>query len=799
MYGCFDPDLLRLALVWRSTGGGEFLQMNSMSAGSYRVSSLKAAAGQKKLPQPLGTPICATGIRPGWVAGETAEAGAGGDVGRGPLPREKGRFLGIQIGEGTATLRYEVAGTRIDERVLAIGKEGFLRMFGVAAHAGALSVELGENLSDTLIEATEGVEIVRVGGRARAVIAPDAEWRAIAVAIGGALPEDWDAQVGAAGWPMLAPSARWPGAVVMDLATPGAGDSFVIDEIPLPLPNPWKRNVRLSGVGFFADGRAVVTTFDGDVWMVTGADRDVGSVEWRRFASGLHEPMALQVVADEVFVFDRNGIWRLHDENGDGEADFHEMWSDVVPQTAETREFAMGLLAKSGGGFYVVKGGQAVGSVGIANGTICEVSADGRSYTIVAKGLRQPYAGIDKVTGTITSSDQQGNWVPATPIHLIGGGRHYGFVPSALEQVPHEGLQEPALWIPHIVNQSGASQVWLRDAEMGALNDSLIHIGYNRPELFKIYLDQHGKMAQGAVASAVSGFPCALLHGAVNPADGQLYVCGFRIWGTALDQISGLFRVRDAGGVSTLPTGVRSQARGVLLQFGFELDAALATSPMSYTVERWNYRRTKDYGSGHYKLDGEPGQESMPVASATLSKDGKSVFLAIPSMAPVHTLAVRYRQAQPGGVPEVRSVYLTVHQLNAFDLRESGFASDEVSMEIDPSMLAAVAAAPDPSAQEGKKVATTFGCVACHSVDGAEANALPGQVVGPAWTGLWGMRRELSDGSVQNAVDAAYLRESIFEPGAKLAKGFEEKGVGMPSYLGVLQDWQVQGRGTKIA
>ena len=36
----------------------------------------------------------------------------------------------------------------------------------------------------------------------------------------------------------------------------------------------------------------------------------------------------------------------------------------------------------------------------------------------------------------------------------------------------------------------------------------------------------------------VTGFPCALLEGVINPADGMLYLCGFRIWGTALEQIT---------------------------------------------------------------------------------------------------------------------------------------------------------------------------------------------------------------------------------------------------------------------
>ncbi|MEM8953033.1 MAG: DUF6797 domain-containing protein [Verrucomicrobiota bacterium] len=798
LYGCFDPDLLRLAIVWRETGQGEWLEMNSMSAGSYRVPSLKAPPGQEVLPKVKGEMICGTRVVPGWAVGEPVfedvrERGIASkkEVGLGALDRSETSFKGLRPRDEGVLLEYEIGSVQISEYLLGIEGGGLVRLFGIEPREEALSVVIGTEMGDTRVTASKGVTIRREGDVTWAVIPGAQSWESFAVFIGKAPRSDWTPPIVELRGGELRGGRRWDDAVETSVLD-GIGAGYVIDEIPLPVSNPWKRNVRLSGMDFFSDGRLAVCTFDGDIWVVDGLSLGSDVAVWRRYASGLHEPMALQVVEDEVFVFDRAGIWRLNDENGDGETDFYEMWSNVVPQTAETREFAMGLLEKPGGGFYVAKGGQEVSTKGIANGTISEVSADGKSYEIFASGLRQPFAGIDPITGMITSSDQQGHWVPSTPIHVIERGRHYGYVPKVLEQVRYEGLQEPAVWIPHIVNQSGAKQVWLRDAEMGPLSDALIHIGYNRPELFRVFFDEAGSERQGAVASVVSGFPCALLDGAVNPVDGQLYVCGFRIWGTALDQISGLFRVRYTGEIDTSPEDVCSEERGILLRFGYELDEVVATNPMSYTVERWNYQRSKEYGSGHYRLDGEPGQEAIPVASATLSEDGRAVFLGIPGMKPVDTMSVRYRVGDGRDVARVQSAYLTVHQLNGFDLREAGFETDDVDLEIDDSLLAAAASAPDPSVDQGMMLATTIGCVACHSVDGSKVAAQPGMVVGPTWKGLWGTRRELSDGTVVKSVDASYLRESILEPAAKMAVGFENMGVGMPSYLGILQDWQVE-------
>jgi glucose/arabinose dehydrogenase len=52
------------------------------------------------------------------------------------------------------------------------------------------------------------------------------------------------------------------------------------------------------------------------VWTIDGLTGDLTRVTWRRFASGLHEPLSLTVRNGELFVFDRNGIWRLRDTDG---------------------------------------------------------------------------------------------------------------------------------------------------------------------------------------------------------------------------------------------------------------------------------------------------------------------------------------------------------------------------------------------------------------------------------------------------------------------------------------------------
>jgi len=65
----------------------------------------------------------------------------------------------------------------------------------------------------------------------------------------------------------------------------------------------------------------------------------------------------------------------------------------------------------------------------------------------------------------------------------------------------------------------------------------------------------------------------------------------------------------------------------------------------------------------------------------------------------------------------------------------------------------------------GQRLTVQYGCIGCHSLDGA-------QLVGPTWQGLFGSERQFTDGTSAIA-DAAYLAESILDPNAKVVAGFQ--------------------------
>ncbi len=802
LYGCFDPDLLRWALFWRENGEGEYLTMSGMGTGSYRLPNRKAAPGQKELPRPIGTPLMAMPLRPGVSVGEKpvlsdprdrgdAETG---EIGLGALPPSLGRFMGLRLVDGDVQIEYSVAGRVVKERLETIG-DTIIRVVEVAGHEEAIHLLTDPGDQGTTIAPSTEIVVLRFGiGGTRSPKTRQPSARIIPI----------DADDTSAPIEGNPPPRRWPESVKTGPAVPPAKDAaWVFDDLPLPVPNPWKRNVRLADLEFFPNGRAALVTFDGDVWIASGFEGKEGA-EWRRFASGLHEPQNLAIRGGCIFVFDRNGIVALHDTDGNGEADWYENVSNLFAQSAETRQYANDFVALPDGGFYVALGGQIGGTIGKLNGTVIKVAPGGDSYEVVATGFRQPYLGYDEATGILTASDQQGNWKPATPIYRVEPGSYFGFQPEKFKgQVTHPAtISPPEVWIPHFINQSGAGQVWIRgagggEARLGELNGALVHIGYNRPEIFKVYLDPKGE--QGAVMPLLSGFPAGLLNGRVHPGDGCLYVTGFQIFGSSGSRISGVFRVRPGGAKAWLPREIRAEARGVLLGFDAPLSPELAGELGRYSADRWNYRQTHEYGSGNYRLDGEPGQDALPVLSAKLSKDAKSLFLGIAGMKPSHTLRLTYRLPVPDAI-QVENAYLTVQALPSLDLAKLGFADNEV--DLTPRADLTGAGTVEPTAELGKEVSIRYGCIACHATGDPSIPVPPAPsaaeggaklAVGPPWIDLWQARRVFADGSEIKKIDEAYLRESILDPARRVMAGFEMErtGVGMPSYLGVLKDHEI--------
>lgn len=798
-WACFDTDLLRISAVW--TGKG--VTADSLAPLSYQNKPLKTVGGQSKLPKPDGTVWLMNGVYPGWQVGEKVSLTdarepqpSPEEPGRGPIPPDAGQFKSVRLRGNTVVLDYTVGGARVEECLSAGSRENahvVHRRLRMAPNQKAVSLVLGrvpqgqegakvhpmlaweKPGTATLVE-EEGTWVVHIPAHSAPL-----EFTIFLNQGGDFIPKDIMAV------PAEAPSAvRWTQEVVTKAVLSTAKDAYVEDEIPLPLENPWKRNVRLADVGFFKDGTAAGVTVDGDVWMIRGLKMDLGEVKWKRFASGLHEPMSIVVRDEQVYVFDRNGIWRLRDTNGDGVADIHELVCNLFPQSAESREFPNSMKLGPDGSFIIAKGGQQASTISKLNGSVLRVAADGKSYEILGVGFRQPFAGVNPKTGLVTASDQEGNYTPTTPLYIVKNGEYHGFLSELLPKEKYPApIADPLTWIPHPVNPSAATQMWLYGANMGPLNDSLIHVAFNRPELFRVLLNERTSKPQAAVVSVVHDFDIPVLNAEVNPADGWVYMSGFQVigWGTTATRVSGFGRVRYTGAPCVVPREVVPMDKGVLLRFDVALDPQKAVDPTSYSLESWHYKRTYKYGSPHLKADESPGQDWITPSSAYLGKDGKSVFVGVPDMKPVQQMRIGWGIAAADGTKLENNAYFTPYELAKFNPSAEGFG--DITVDLTPKAAVAQTSAV-PTAEEGKRLYQLMGCMACHAIDDTVQPK-----IGPPWKGLYGKTRQISKGP-DVVADDAYIRESILVPSAKTVKGYEKVEAGMPVYQGVLSDSQIQ-------
>lgn len=413
-----------------------------------------------------------------------------------------------------------------------------------------------------------------------------------------------------------------------------------------PVAMPPDVVLEVGGLEWLPDGRLVVATRRGEIWIATQPGSD--TPQWQRFAHGLHEVLGLAWKDGWLYVTQFPEVSRLRDTNGDGEADVFETVSDGWGLSGDHHEYAFGSKFDRDGGLWVVlclTGSDR--SDATFRGWAVRVTPDGRMLP-VACGIRSPGGiGFD-TAGNVLYTDNQGFWngccslrqlLPGDFVGHPAGLKWYHLAPgmgpkppepqsgsrwaAEVEKIP--ALRPPAVMFPYGLMGGSAAGVAC-DTTSGAFGPfagQVFVCDHAHSMLMRCFLETVDGVLQGACFRVREGFRSGSLALQFAP-DGSLYVGGTnRGWGSRGAGDFALERVTWTGRTPFEIRAIRAVPGGFDLEFTEPVDPMTATDPASYAVKGFSYILQASYGS--------PVVDEMPcpVTHAEPSADGRRVRLTI--------------------------------------------------------------------------------------------------------------------------------------------------------------------------
>lgn len=722
-WACFDTDLLRWAAVWVAQKGKPPITMDSMAAVSYPDKKAKA----KFAPRLKGKIIDSMPELPGAGSGVVALPDTRprlllGKKGRvGPFPKEQGRWLGLELRGKSPVLRYRIGACVIEEFLPKIKNGNLMRVLQVAKHDEPLHFRVGKAFRFVIGGGVldDGLLILPSSEENRTITLSKVKGKRVT------FPAKAPAVVS---FPQLL-KAKNPAEKIQNF--------YAIRPLEIPTSS---RAIRPTDIAFLSDGSGLLTTLDGDVWQIQTPYEETST--WRRVASGLFETISIETTSDDrIYVLGRDQITQLIDTNADGYIDEYRNASNAFQQTLMTRDYATSLAIDADGSFLIAKGGinknqgKKDNELSPHRGGILRISPDGDSVEVLADGLRLPYVGL-RQDGSVFASDQQGNFVPSTPLHLISGAPALGF--AATNHRAQE-TTEPLLWYPYQANRSAAA--------FTNYNNDFFQLSWDG----RIFAIETPKVGQAFSWQLPLQFDFPTLNGARNHKSGELYLTGLGISGykPTTKQLSGLLAIRKIA-PTPKPVAMDVQADRIMVTFDRPLGPKETYLP---SLRLYNIVRTGKYGSGHFRWDGEPGEHILNPLEVNYSDDRLTLEIRFESIAKSDVLDLTLISSL---WKDTLHLYSRPHHLPEPDL-------DKLAAVVKPKLVAG-------NAVKGKAHFAKYACAGCHSLDDTK-------LVGPSLEGL------------ASRADLMSMRQSILKPAAVVVEGYEAS---MPSFAGVLSDQELE-------
>jgi len=411
------------------------------------------------------------------------------------------------------------------------------------------------------------------------------------------------------------------------------------------LPIPEGVLLEVGGMAVLPDGRLGVSTRRGDVWMISNPYMQ-GSrqPQFKRYATGLHEPLGLAYRRGEILATQRGEVTKLIDTDGDGVADDYQSlvkW----PLAGNYHEYSYGPVPLPDGDMLVTLNLGWIGygaSLSKWRGWMLKLNDKGE-LTPWATGLRSPSGFTQLRNGAILYSENQGDWVGSGRITQLDKGTFAGN-PAGLkwsglpgspltlkpEDVPSTdkplyevaktipALKNPVVWFPHtIMGISTADIVQDTTANRFGPFDGQLFVGdQGHSKVMRVFTETVGGQLQGVCFPFREGFQSGILRMAWG-VDGSMFVgMTSRGWSATGKSPYGVQRLVWTGKTPFEMKAIRSMPDGFEVEFTTPVDKKTAADPASYAMNSFTYQYHRAYGSPIE--DAKP----VPIRGIVVSDDG---------------------------------------------------------------------------------------------------------------------------------------------------------------------------------
>ncbi|MEO9891745.1 c-type cytochrome [Aurantibacter sp.] len=397
---------------------------------------------------------------------------------------------------------------------------------------------------------------------------------------------------------------------------------------------------KVGGLAFLPDGRLLYTTWDteGGVYILDGFQNgDSTQITNKRIATGLHEPLGIEVVDGSIYVLQKHELTKLIDHDGDEVIDEYKAICNTWQVTEDFHEFAFGLVYDKG--YFYVSLSMAMRLLKsekqkLDRGRTIKIGMDG-SYVHLDYGLRTPNGIGLGVDGELFVTDNQGQWLPGNKLIHVKKGKYNGMawgLLDTLQVVPK--MNPPTLWLPGTeIANSPSEPVLMND---GPYKGQMLHGDVCHGGIKRDFIEKINGNYQGAVFRFTQGLAAGVNRLCWGP-DGALYIGEVGMVGgwTWKETKYGLQSIKYNGKSTFEMLAVRAKPEGFEIEFTQPLKEDIKINPSTFYISQWWYKPTKNYGGPKMDL------EQLKITSTALSKDRTKLYLELPGLKKEHVVYLR--------------------------------------------------------------------------------------------------------------------------------------------------------------